>query len=414
MRRMMFAFAALAACGAGAITATKEYVDRKDATNAAAIAVLDGVVSNHTERLQDIDLRFETTPTFGDVAAVEDKILDVSRGLETNVAHIVSNVVTKSYVEDLGISGGGGGGLTTNDVCAIVTNDAPWWTFSPPSIKIEGELRQIYAELDDIAGDWYVYGGEEEYPLGPVLLPGESSVFRSASDDGEIEITATWSPRNALGLARLEDVPSTNGFVSASITNGLATASITNGLASITDIPTSTSQLVNDSGFISMVTNVFFLNQYGVFEFCATFRINSGTDWLSIDYPGYSTFYYPNSNQVDQAISESITSADTSYRRFVSLTNINQSVQYVETDASVTNIVIQAPATGETKDWIVYVYAATNTTLTLPSGVTWWTADAANTNEIEAAKPTAFYFSQITTNIFYMGRQELTTIGGAQ
>lgn len=336
MRILAFAFAITAAAlsqTAGAITATKEYVDRKDATNAAAIAELAGTVSNHTEHLQEIDLRFETTPTLGDVAAVEDKILDVRRGLETNVSHIVSNVVTKSYVEDLGISGGGGdGGLTTNDVCAIVTNVVPWWTFSPPSIRIEGELRTILAEP---SGDHYdMYAGSHDYPLSYILFPGSSLVFVDGSDDGEIEITATWSPRNAIGLARLEDVPSTNGFVTAEEATNMA----------------------------------------------------------------------------ETASSIAVANADTTYRRTIGITNINQSVQYVSiTDETPSTLEIQLPTDGATKDWMVYVVSVTNVTLSLPAAI-WWMADVAYTNEVPPATPTALWFSQVTDGIFILGRQELTEV----
>lgn len=115
-------------------------------------------------------------------------------------------------------------------------------------------------------------------------------------------------------------------------------------------------------------------------------------------------------NYTDSAIA----TADTSYRRVYSLTNLNQTVQFVELDETQTSLAIELPSSGDTKDWLVYVYAATNTTLSLPSGVTWWTSDAANTNAIDAATPTALYFSQVSTNIFMFGRQTLESIGGAQ
>lgn len=114
----------------------------------------------------------------------------------------------------------------------------------------------------------------------------------------------------------------------------------------------------------------------------------------------------PATNYTDSAIAD----ADTSYRRFTGVTNVNQTVQFVQLDASQTSLAIELPSTGETRDWIVYVYAAANAVLSLPSGVTWWTSDVANTNAIEAATPTALYFSQISTNIFMLGRQTLTEV----
>ena len=114
-------------------------------------------------------------------------------------------------------------------------------------------------------------------------------------------------------------------------------------------------------------------------------------------------------NYTDSAIAD----ADTSYRRVYSLTNLNQTVQFVELDETQTSLAIELPTTGDTKDWLVYVYAAADTRLLLPSGVTWWTSDAANTNAIDAATPTALYFSQVSTNIFMLGRQKLESVGGA-
>ena len=111
-------------------------------------------------------------------------------------------------------------------------------------------------------------------------------------------------------------------------------------------------------------------------------------------------------NYTDSAIAD----ADTSYRRVYSLTNLNQTVQFVQLDASQTSLAIELPSSGDTKDWLVYVYAANNVTLSLPSGVTWWTSDAANTNAIDAATPTALYFSQISTNLFMLGRQTLKEV----
>lgn len=114
--------------------------------------------------------------------------------------------------------------------------------------------------------------------------------------------------------------------------------------------------------------------------------------------------------------SNAIANADTTYRRTIGLTNLNQSVQYVNiTDPSPTTLAIQLPdGVGEsssqpTADWIVYITAVTNVALQLPA-VTWWMADSSATNDIAPATPTAFYFSQITDGVFYLGRQELTPV----
>ena len=114
-------------------------------------------------------------------------------------------------------------------------------------------------------------------------------------------------------------------------------------------------------------------------------------------------------NYTDTALA----TADTTYRLTVGITNLNQSVQYVNTPASVTELAIQLPEGGGAKDWIVYVEAATNLTLTLPPA-TWWMADTAYTNDIPAATPTALYLTTVTTNttpaIYMLSRQKLQPV----
>lgn len=111
----------------------------------------------------------------------------------------------------------------------------------------------------------------------------------------------------------------------------------------------------------------------------------------------------PATNYTDSAIAD----ADTSYRRFAALTNVNQSVQYVTSGAA---LAVRIP-TGDaaTKDWIIYCNFAADTPLVLPAA-TWWMADEAYTNAIPANQPTALYFSQVAEGVFTLGRQELTTI----
>lgn len=104
-----------------------------------------------------------------------------------------------------------------------------------------------------------------------------------------------------------------------------------------------------------------------------------------------------------------VATADTSYPRFTSATNLNQSVQYL-TVAPNNVLSIELPAgTAATKDWIVYAYFGAETALALPAA-NWWMADESYTNAIPASTPTAFYFSQVASNIFTISRQELKTI----
>lgn len=111
------------------------------------------------------------------------------------------------------------------------------------------------------------------------------------------------------------------------------------------------------------------------------------------------------------SIEEGIESMDTSYLRYNYITNKNQSVQYWAPDATVTNIDIQIPEFGMTKDWIVYIFPATNVTITLPplsptNEANYWMTSLSVTNDIPAGKPTALYFSQINEDTFSMGRKE--------
>ena len=131
-------------------------------------------------------------------------------------------------------------------------------------------------------------------------------------------------------------------------------------------------------------------------------------------FGGISGFYIGNTNLYD--IITSVASGgsggdtDSSYIRTIGITNINQSVQYVNITDTVPSILsIQLPTDGRTKDWIVYVQCVTNVSITLPSA-TWWMADAAYTNDVPSDIPTAFYFSQIADGIFYLGRQELVEV----
>lgn len=110
-----------------------------------------------------------------------------------------------------------------------------------------------------------------------------------------------------------------------------------------------------------------------------------------------------------QQLEQKIDNMDTSYLRVVGLTNKNQSVQYVYADASVTELQIQMPTSGMTKDWIVYVLATSNIVLKLPPANYWCTSEAA-TNDIPGPGATALYFSQVNDDTYCIGRQEFVPV----
>ena len=120
----------------------------------------------------------------------------------------------------------------------------------------------------------------------------------------------------------------------------------------------------------------------------------------------------PLTNGIPALIDSAIADADTTYTRFAisAPTNVNQSVQYVniaDENPSVLSVVI--PEGTGTKDWIIYVQSVTNVSINLPAA-TWWMADAASTNDIAPATPTALYFSEIGSGKYLFSRQELTEV----
>ena len=100
---------------------------------------------------------------------------------------------------------------------------------------------------------------------------------------------------------------------------------------------------------------------------------------------------------------------DTSYLRFVGVTNVNQSVQFV-TNVPNNVLNIELPVgSARTRDWVVYCNFETETPLVLPAA-TWWMADVAYTNAIPSNQPTALFFTQISSGVYMLSRQELTTV----
>ena len=297
------------------------------------------------------------------------------------------------------------------------------WAYSGESAAVEVVGQPTFHVDPNDGGTYYTFNIFLNGAADVIIADGgvDDTVIRveNDGDDSNISFTATRVRTDIIGytlgsqtndvLAATNSIISasiTNGFVNASITNGLVSASITNGLAttsfverSIADIPA------------PMVSNIWFTTQDNELNFAPTeFRIDTSKDWFSLKFPGFTTFYYPNSNQVNTAISRGISSADTSYPRYTTITNLNQSVQYLNiTDTAPSTLAILFPTNGVTKDWIVYITTVTNVSLTLPSA-TYWMADTAYTNDVPPAPPTALCFSQIADGIFYLGRQSLTEV----
>ena len=129
--------------------------------------------------------------------------------------------------------------------------------------------------------------------------------------------------------------------------------------------------------------------------------------------------YYSDVEKVDgkiNTVSNWVENMDTSYfrtnfavaaaaTRVVCPSNLNQTVQYINAPAGVSTIEISLPKDGMTKDWLVYILATDEISIVLPPANYWATSETV-TNKIEASTATALYFSQISDNIYSIGRQD--------
>lgn len=128
------------------------------------------------------------------------------------------------------------------------------------------------------------------------------------------------------------------------------------------------------------------------------------------------------------AVSNWVENIDTSYfrtnvavaasaTRVVCPSNQNQTVQYINAPAGVSTIEITLPKDGMTKDWLVYILATDEISIVLPPANYWATSETV-TNKIEASTATALYFSQISDNIYSIGRQDnlvpITVLGSRE
>ena len=154
-------------------------------------------------------------------------------------------------------------GVTTNDVCNIVTNEVEvgWgeWILAIPD-ELTGEGLEYWRQtVHDATISGHVSIRGNQIWIGEMNATSEQDVSQDGTElrfngagwgglstylglyEGDVIATRTRITLNALGLARLVDLPP--------LTNGLATASITNGF--ITDAYIAT----NNPAFVSAVTN---------------------------------------------------------------------------------------------------------------------------------------------------------------
>ena len=140
-----------------------------------------------------------------------------------------------------------------------------------------------------------------------------------------------------------------------------------------------------------------------VFTFNTTMEITASREEIRRDANGRALY-----SDV-QRLRTYVDDMDTSYQRYNGITNKNQSVQYICTDANTTELEILMPDSGITKDWLVYILPMTNLNIVLPPA-NYWVANESVTNAVPSDTPTALYFTQIDNNTFSIGRKEFIPI----
>ena len=331
--------------------------------------------------------------------ANEDFVVEEDAKTYTNAVN-----AAKDYT-DAAIRALPSGGISTNDVCAIVTNTvSEWseWTWSGSYTPGDGYHFDLTFG-DRVSSRWTLYRVKDDTGEREVVGYSNFDIGQPSSiDDVDVsnfgmagvarDVTATRHriTRNALGLASLTDLPPlTNGVAvqMSELRSDIAAAaqSATNYTDSATSAAAQSATNYTDSATSAAAQS-------------ATNYTDSATSAVAQSATNYT----------DSAIAD----ADTTYQRFAvqAPTNVNQSVQYVNvvSETPSTLAVLLPQGTG-TKDWIIYVNARTNVTISLPAA-TWWLADTSATNDIAPQTPTALFFSQAADNIFTMGRQEFTEV----
>ena len=314
---------AMAANAATVRTATETFVTNKIAAAVAAIPAPD-YSTNNTALVETIQAR---APAPGNYAAVSNAAMSAAQpgdiAGKQDALPYPTNAIPFAAIADAP------GGMTTNDVCNIVTNgvDSGFtaWKVMRDDVDVTGQGVGPY---------WH--DGEDGYPMGKGYEGGlvmedvtqtDADNYIYAESDTETSLSwIGWSDlgdygyerhtytasrdritRNALGLARLVDLPP--------LTNGLATA------ASLASLSSQLSQASQD----------------------ATNYTDSAIAATDTSYP--RVIGITNINQTVQYVS-------------------------IDSDVP-TTLSIMLPTSGDTKDWIVYVTAQTNVTINLPAATWW-------------------------------------------
>lgn len=331
----------------------------------------------------------------------------------TNIYHISEYQSGRFAVEVVGSGNGGGAALDTNTVSTIVTNlvTQGWWsewTILREGSNVTDSVAQPYWQ-DEVTA-WYTFAIEGDGPTTfGHALSGETSEGNDAigwfAGIDDISYTAT---RHRIPAQSTSDLINDLGFTTTNDVCNIVTNEVMDSYWTYNpDIPEECKPLYYSNGrwYLADGTGGRMASED------ATNIVFDTTDW-SGGYAFVATrhFYAKNTLGLVRTndLTTAIADADTSYARFYALTNINQSVQYIDfipPDNTLTIVLPFGDAT--TKDWIIYANIATNVLISLPTNNVWWASDTSVTNDIQANVPTAFYFSQVSTNIFTISRQEL-------
>lgn len=194
------------------------------------LAVFFGAPSNAYASAQ---VRFRNSPGATPNELQPPSVLDWQAELTSATNEIpttISNTVTKAYVESLRISSG----LTTNDVCAIVTNEVAIefsaWSYEradgnpyPVIVNSEAEYRQ---------GRWIAYLDDER--VEDYEAPSDALTLHLRGyyeSDYYIATRSALATRNAIGLAKRSDITNivNKAYVeSLGIESGVSEATVTN------------------------------------------------------------------------------------------------------------------------------------------------------------------------------------------
>ena len=170
------------------------------------------------------------------------QIADRNGNLEfvTPLTNHLEVAIATNAVDRLALASEANPGMTTNAVRDIVTNvvELDEWTFSGDVVTGVTYTVDLHGWwIDEDTGEAYDEPGEGRYWEGEITLRGSDGTFGGPEfewpdatshtfdmyrdeggemvDAGRITATRKHVVRNALGLARLEDLPSTNGLVNA-------------------------------------------------------------------------------------------------------------------------------------------------------------------------------------------------------